>query len=244
MKQPQPASRRQGARGARAPRLRLLRRPSPALVIACIALFVALGGVSYGLATGSIDSREIRDNTIRSKDVRDNSVYSRDLRNNDVRDIDIRNGTIKGRDIARSTITGDNVNLSKLGQVPDAAALGGVAAAEYARVAEPVSLIGAAGKPPFSPGVAAAGGADLAPGYWLDGDVVSLQGTVSGPAGGGTLLTLPAGYRPVATARFRVPAGAGETTVTITADGNVAAADPDASLDGISFRAVRPQATP
>ena len=34
-----------------------LRRPSPALVIACIALFVSLGGVGYAAATGSIDSR-------------------------------------------------------------------------------------------------------------------------------------------------------------------------------------------
>ena len=38
-----------------------LGRPSPALVIACIALFVALGGVGYAAATGSIDSRELRE---------------------------------------------------------------------------------------------------------------------------------------------------------------------------------------
>lgn len=222
-----------------------LRRPSPALAIACIALFVALGGVSYGVATGSIDSREIRDGTIRSKDVRDNSVYSRDLRNNDVRDLDIRNGTIKGRDVAKSTLTGDNINLSKLGQVADSAALGGVAAKEYAHVAEAVRLVGAQGEPPFAPGASYTVGPDLAPGFWLDGDVVSLQGTVTGPAGGGTLFTLPAGYRPVATARFRVPAtGVGETTVTVTADGAVSAADPGASLDGVSFRAVRPVSMP
>ena len=55
------------------------RRPSPAMVIAAIALFLSLGGVSYGLATGSIDSREIRDNTIRGKDVRNATLSSRDL---------------------------------------------------------------------------------------------------------------------------------------------------------------------
>ena len=42
----------------------LRRRPSPALVISCIALFVSMGGVSYGVATGFIDSREIRNNTV------------------------------------------------------------------------------------------------------------------------------------------------------------------------------------
>jgi hypothetical protein len=34
---------------------RFARRPSPALVISCIALFVSLGGVSYAVTTGSID---------------------------------------------------------------------------------------------------------------------------------------------------------------------------------------------
>jgi hypothetical protein len=203
-----------------------VRRPSPALVIACIALFVALGGVSYGLATGSIDSREIADNTIRSKDVRNNSVYSRDLRNNDVRDIDIRNGTIKGRDIAKATITGDNLNLAKLGQVPDAAALGGVPASQYVRPAEPVRLVGAAGEPPFGAGYAPAGGADLAPGFWKLAGMVWLQGSAAGP--GGTIFTLPAGYRPAGTAHFG--------TVTVAADGGVTALG-DAALDGIAFRA-------
>jgi hypothetical protein len=81
---------------------RLLRsRPSPALVISCIALFMAMGGVSYGLATGSIDSREIKNNTIRSRD--------------------IRNGTIVGfKDIQRDTIGGTRVKESSLGPVPRA----------------------------------------------------------------------------------------------------------------------------
>jgi hypothetical protein len=55
------------------------RRPSPALVVAFIALFVALGGVSYGVATGSIESREIRNNSILGKDVRNGTLSSSDL---------------------------------------------------------------------------------------------------------------------------------------------------------------------
>ena len=58
-----------------------LRKPSPALVIACVALFVSLGGVGYAAATGSIDSREIRNNTIRGKDVRNNGLSGRDIAN-------------------------------------------------------------------------------------------------------------------------------------------------------------------
>jgi hypothetical protein len=219
-------------------RILLAHRPSPALAIACIALFVALGGVSYGLATGSIDSREIRDNTIRSKDVRNDSVYARDIRNNDIRDIDIRNGTVKGRDVADGTLTGDDVNMAKLGQVPDAAALAGVAAKDYVRVAEPVRLVGEPGEPAFATGVSLAGGGALAPGFWLTGDgTVVFQGTVSGPVGGGALFVLPASYRPSGSARFLVAAAVGATTVTVTPDGVVTAANPNASLDGISFRA-------
>lgn len=200
-------------------------RPSPALVIACIALFVALGGVSYGLATGSIDSREIADNTIRSKDIRNNSVYTRDIRNNDVRDIDIRNGTIKGRDLAKNTVTGDNINMAKLGQVPDAAALGGVAASQYARPAEPVHLVGTTDEPNYQSGYVAAGGSNLAPGFWKLAGMVWLQGSADGP--GGTIFTLPAGYRPAGDAHFG--------TITVEADGDVTAPG-DVALDGIFFR--------
>lgn len=205
-------------------------RPSPALVIACVALFVSLGGVSYGLATGSIDSREIADGTIRSKDIRDNSVYSRDLRNNEVRDIDIRNGTIRGRDVANGTLTGANINMAKLGQVPDAAALGGIAAAGYARAAEPLRTVGTGGQPPFQSGFSAAGGSDLDPGFYKAAGMVWLQGTATGGApSGGDVFTLPPGYRPPGTAHF----GA----VEVQSDGDVNASTGTVSLDGIAFRA-------
>jgi hypothetical protein len=96
-------------------------RPTPALVVALIALFVSLGGVSYGVATGYIDSREIRNNTVASGDIRNNDIRTKDLRNNEVRGIDIRNSTVQGRDIALATITGQDVKESTLTEVPSAA---------------------------------------------------------------------------------------------------------------------------
>jgi hypothetical protein len=109
---------------------RLGRLPSPALVIACVALFVSLGGVSYGLAKGSVDSREIKNNTIRSgdvlnntlrsKDVRNNTLRTFDIRNNEVRGFDIRNSTVQGRDVAFNTLTGNDVAENTLGKVPSA----------------------------------------------------------------------------------------------------------------------------
>jgi hypothetical protein len=98
----------------------LRRRPSPAMIVALIALFVALGGVSYGFATGEIDSREIKNNDVRSRDIRNNEIRTRDLRNNEVRGIDIRNSTVQGRDIALNTVTGDDVREDTLQKVPSA----------------------------------------------------------------------------------------------------------------------------
>jgi hypothetical protein len=100
----------------------LSRLPSPALVIACVALFVSLGGVSYGLAKGSIDSREIKNNTIRSKDVRNNTLRTFDIRNNEVRGFDIRNSTVRGRDVAFDTLSGQDISEPSLAKVPAATA--------------------------------------------------------------------------------------------------------------------------
>ena len=98
----------------------LRRRPSPAMVIALIALFVSLSGVSYGVATGFIDSREIKNNEVRSLDIRNNEIRTRDLRNNEVRGIDIRNSTVQSRDIALNAVTGDDVKEDTLQKVPSA----------------------------------------------------------------------------------------------------------------------------
>jgi hypothetical protein len=116
----------------------LKRLPSPALVIACVALFVSLGGVSYGLATGSIDSRELKNNTIRSKDVRNNTLRTFDVRNNEVRGFDIRNSTIQGRDVAFNTLTGSDISESSLGKVPSATAADSAGSANAANIANSV----------------------------------------------------------------------------------------------------------
>jgi hypothetical protein len=99
----------------------LQRRPSPALVIACLALFVSLSGVSYGVATGFIDSREIKNNEVRTRDLRNNDIRTKDLRNNEIRGIDIRNSTIQSRDIGLNQVTGNDVREGTLQKVPSAA---------------------------------------------------------------------------------------------------------------------------
>ncbi len=55
----------------------LKRRPSPALVISLIALFLALGGGAYAL---TITGAQVRDGSLTGKDIRRNSLTGREVR--------------------------------------------------------------------------------------------------------------------------------------------------------------------
>ena len=63
-------------------------------IVGYLALFIALGGTSYAVATGSIDSREIKNNTVRSKDIRNNDVSSSDVRDSSLLARDFRPGQL------------------------------------------------------------------------------------------------------------------------------------------------------
>jgi hypothetical protein len=82
-------------------------------VTSTLALFLALGGVSY--AAISVGSAQIRNNSVRTQD----------LRNNNIRSKDIRNRTIVGRDVLTNALGGLQINENTLGRVPDAARLEG-----------------------------------------------------------------------------------------------------------------------
>jgi hypothetical protein len=107
---------------------RLLRqRPSPAMIVALIALFVALGGSSYAVTkirsknirTGAVNSRVIANNSIRSADVRTSAVKSSDVKNDSLSNSDIDNTTLRAK-TATSADTAANAN-----------ALGGVGASGF-----------------------------------------------------------------------------------------------------------------
>jgi hypothetical protein len=67
-------------------------------IVGTLALFIALGGTSYAVATGSIDGREIKNNSVRSKDLRNNDVRGRDVRNGTLTSTDVRNGSLLAAD--------------------------------------------------------------------------------------------------------------------------------------------------
>jgi hypothetical protein len=87
---------------------RFLRLPSPAMLVASAALFVALGGTSYAVATGSIDSREIKDGSIVQKDIKSEGIEGSD----------IKNGALAARDIKAGSLTADRFAGGQLAVKP------------------------------------------------------------------------------------------------------------------------------
>ncbi len=221
-------------------------RPSPALVIACVALFVSLGGVSYGFATGAIDGRAIKNGSVTNADIRNGTVKTRDLRNNEVRGADLRNSTVTGRDVALDTLGGNDIKESKLGKVPSADRADSAGLAAFAGSANALGGVPADGyvrkEAPAFTSLALTGGAATVPGEAVPGfDVdpsgyVHLQGTFLGAAG--TAFTLPAGARPASRSRFVVRRQTGFAVLTIDSNGAATVAGAggdDVSLDGVSF---------
>ncbi len=99
---------------------RISTRISPTSVIAMVALFVALGGISYA-AAGKIGAAGLKNGAVTKQKLRKNAVVS----------AKIRNGAVTGAKIKNDAVTGAKVNESSLGTVPDAALLAGKAAAGF-----------------------------------------------------------------------------------------------------------------
>ena len=80
-----------------------------------LALFIALSGTSYAVATGSIDSREIRNNSVSTRDVRNNSVTGIDIRQRAIGSGDVRDGRLLGADVANGTLAGEDLRDGSIG---------------------------------------------------------------------------------------------------------------------------------
>jgi hypothetical protein len=94
--------------------MKRMRTPSPALVIACIALFVALSGVAYAAAT--IGSNQIVDGSIRNRDFKDGT-----LRGNEAKRDGFGGGAIK-----ESTLNAAQLKAGDIGKIDNAAVADGL----------------------------------------------------------------------------------------------------------------------
>jgi hypothetical protein len=104
----------------------LRRRPSPGTVIAFLALFVAMSGVSYGLAgTNTVFSNDIVRNAVGRSEIRTNAVRSAEIRRNAVGRSEIRTDAVTPSEVRDDTdngggLTGLQINEGTLGEVPSA----------------------------------------------------------------------------------------------------------------------------
>jgi hypothetical protein len=92
-------------------------RPSPALVISVIALFVAIGGISWAAAT--IGTSDIKNGAVTNKKLHKNAVVTKKIKNN--------------------AVTGAKAKESSFSQVPEAAHADNATNAQNAANAEALS---------------------------------------------------------------------------------------------------------
>ena len=86
----------------------LRRRPSPALVVACVALLVALGGTAVAavvvLPDGSVGTAQLADDAVVGAKIRDGSVTSHDIANSTILGTDIRDRTLTKADFRKGSL--------------------------------------------------------------------------------------------------------------------------------------------
>ena len=105
-------------------------RPSPALVIACLALFAALSGSAVA-AKFAVRSAQIVDGTVRTVDLRDNAVNSFKIANTTVTADDLGTDSVGSDEIAKDAVNTDEIAENAVASsevAPDSLTAGDLAA--------------------------------------------------------------------------------------------------------------------
>lgn len=89
--------------------------PSPAMVVAIIALVISATGVTWAATS-------LPNNSVGTAQVRDNSIRSGDIRDGNVRHVDLGKNSVHGDNVGDNQLGGREILESNLGQVPSAVA--------------------------------------------------------------------------------------------------------------------------
>ena len=119
-------------------------RPSPAMVVASIALFVAVGGVSWAAATigtddiknGAVTKKKIDRKAVTTQKIKKKAVTTKRIADQAVTTDKIADSAVNGAKVEDNSLTGSEIDESTLGTVPNASnadQLGGVGADGYVR---------------------------------------------------------------------------------------------------------------
>lgn len=230
-------------------------RPSPAMVVACLALIVALSGTGY--AAIRLPAR---------------SVGAKQLKTGAVTRLKLARSAVTGAKVARNALTGMQINEATLATVPKATHASAADTATHANTADSAAtagsadavavpegwhVVGAPGEPAFQHTWQFQGNTSYElPGFYKDRlGIVHLRGRLSNGAPNNVMFQLPAGYRPAVGKSDSFPASCecdtAQTTIIVVAgtgfsagfDGSVSMQNGSistghyVSLDGISFKA-------
>ena len=91
-------------------------RPSPALVISCVALFLALTGsaLAVGIAKNSVRSAQIVDGTVRTVDLRDNAVSAAKIAPDSVGSEEIAENAVESAEVAQDALTAADLGAASV----------------------------------------------------------------------------------------------------------------------------------
>jgi hypothetical protein len=95
----------------RSTKRRRLRVPSPAMVVACIALAIAMSGAGYAavsLPKNSVGTKQIRNGAVTTAKLHKNAVTKAKLGKNAVTGAKVKDNSLTGADIDESTLSGVN----------------------------------------------------------------------------------------------------------------------------------------
>jgi Pentapeptide repeats (8 copies) len=93
---------------------RWLHVPSPAMIVACVALFVALGGTSYAAIV-------LPANSVGTKQIKKSAVTGVKVKNATLTGAKIKDASLTGAKIKDASLTGADIVAASLGKVPSAA---------------------------------------------------------------------------------------------------------------------------
>lgn len=91
-------------------------RPSPALVVSCLALFLALTGSAFavGIAKNSVRSAQIVDGTVRNVDLRDNAVNAPKIAPDAVGSEEIAENAVESAEVAQDALNAGDLGAASV----------------------------------------------------------------------------------------------------------------------------------